>query len=154
MKKLGLYHSPIGYIEYLYEFNKLYKMSIHEYIDESENNYENNSWISQQLDAYFKRELKDFKVELGFSNYTPFQQSVFKALLQIPYGETRSYEEIAISIGRPKAFRAVGQACKKNPIGIVVPCHRVIGKDQSLTGYQGKSFINIKEKLINLEKNL
>jgi O-6-methylguanine DNA methyltransferase len=154
MKNIGYFESPIGVIEYTYEFNKLYNMQINEKLQNPLNAYQKNLWINKQLDAYFKKELKEFKIEVGFSKFTPFQQSVFEALLNIPYGETRSYEEIAIAIGRPKAFRAVGQACKKNPIGIVVPCHRVIGKDHSLTGYSGKDYIHIKEKLLNIEKNL
>lgn len=154
MKSIGYFTSPIGVIEYTYEFNKLYNMQINETLQRPLEDYKHNLWINRQLDAYFKNELEVFKIEVGFSNYTPFQQSVFKALLDIPYGQTRSYEDIAIAIGKPKAFRAVGQACKKNPIGIVIPCHRVIGKDHSLTGYSGKDYIHLKEKLLNIEKNL
>lgn len=154
MKSMGYFTSPIGVIEYTYEFNKLYNMQINEKLQKPLKEYQKNLWINKQLDAYFNNELKEFKIEVGFSKYTSFQQSVFKALLNIPYGQTKSYEEIAIEIGKPKAFRAVGQACKKNPIGIVIPCHRVIGKDQSLTGYSGKAYIHIKEKLLNIEKNL
>ncbi|BCR36252.1 methylated-DNA--[protein]-cysteine S-methyltransferase [Mariniplasma anaerobium] len=154
MKNIGYFDSPIGFIEYTYEFNKLYNMQINDKLQRPLKDYQKNSWINKQLDAYFKNELTEFKIEVGFSSYTPFQQEVFQALLNIPYGQTRSYEEIAKTIGRPKAFRAVGQACKKNPIGIVIPCHRVIGKDHSLTGYSGKEYIHIKEKLLNIEKNL
>lgn len=154
MKNIGYFTSPIGIIEYTYEFNKLYRMQINDELQRPLKDYQKNSWIDKQLDAYFKHKLKAFKIEVGFANYTTFQQAVFQALLNIPYGQTRSYEEIAIAVGRPKAFRAVGQACKKNPIGIVIPCHRVIGKDHSLTGYSGKDYIHIKEKLLNIEKNL
>ena len=66
-----------------------------------------------------------------------FQKKVWNALLEIPYGETRSYQDIAIRIGNPKAVRAVGGACNRNPIGIIIPCHRVVGKNGSLTGYAG-----------------
>jgi O-6-methylguanine DNA methyltransferase len=152
MKYNGYFISPIGVVEYTYEFNKLYNMQINEKLQRPLKEYQENSWINKQLDAYFKNELKSFNIEVGFANYTPFQQSVFQALLDIPYGQTKSYEEIAIAVGRPKAFRAVGQACKKNPIGIVIPCHRVIGKDKALTGYSGKDYIHIKEKLLNIEK--
>lgn len=154
MKKIGYFKSPIGFIEYTYEFNKLYSMKINEKLDHNLVDYLDNSWINRQLDAYFKHELNQFNIEVGYLNATPFQVSVFDALQTIPYGQTRSYEEIAIQIGKPNAFRAVGQACKKNPIGIVIPCHRVIGKDQSLTGYSGKDYIHLKEKLLNIEKNL
>lgn len=154
MKKIGYFKSPIGFIEYTYEFNKLYSMKFNEKLDLNLTDYIENTWINRQLKAYFNHELNQFNIEVGYSKATPFQANVFDALQTIPYGQTRSYEEIAIQIGKPKACRAVGQACKKNPIGIVIPCHRVIGKDQSLTGYSGKSYIHLKEKLLNLEKNL
>lgn len=154
MKKIGYYKSPIGLIEYTYEFNKLYSMKFIEKSDLNLTDCPENTWINRQLKAYFNHELNQFNIEVGYSKVTPFQANVFDALQTIPYGQTRSYEQIAIQIGKPKACRAVGQACKKNPIGIVIPCHRVIGKDQSLTGYSGKSFIYLKEKLLNLEKNL
>ncbi len=82
---------------------------------------------------------------------TPFEKHVWDRLREIPYGKTKSYAEIAKEVGSPKACRAVGQACKKNPIGIVVPCHRVIGKDGSMTGYSGKEFVDLKKKLLEHE---
>lgn len=115
-------------------------------------NYENDSIIDIKLEKYFKGSLKEFDIDVLFESGTDFQVSVWKELLKIPYGETRNYQEIAVSIGRPKALRAVGQACKKNPIGIVVPCHRVIGKDNKLTGYSGKNYIHLKKKLLDMEK--
>ncbi len=81
---------------------------------------------------------------------TAFQRDVWQALLDIPYGETRSYGQIAAAVGRPKAFRAVGMANHNNPISLIIPCHRVIGADGSLTGYGGG--LPIKEKLLRLEK--
>lgn len=81
---------------------------------------------------------------------TPFQQKVWQALQTIPYGETRSYQEIACQTGNSKACRAVGMANNKNPIGIIIPCHRVIGKSGKLVGYAGG--LNVKEYLLNLEK--
>jgi O-6-methylguanine DNA methyltransferase len=87
-----------------------------------------------------------------FDHGTPFQKEVWQAMLEIPFGKTMSYLEIAKKINRPKAVRAVGQACKRNPIGIVVPCHRVIGSDGSLTGYSGKNFIHVKQKLLDHER--
>ncbi len=80
---------------------------------------------------------------------TPFQQKVYEALLKIPYGKTASYGEIAAMIGKPKAARAVGQAVNKNPLMIIVPCHRIIGKDGSLTGFYGG--LALKEKLLKIE---
>jgi methylated-DNA-[protein]-cysteine S-methyltransferase len=81
---------------------------------------------------------------------TPFRMKTWEALKTIPYGETRSYGEIACQIGQPKACRAVGMVNHNNPIAIVVPCHRVIGSDGSLTGYSGG--LPIKRQLLDLEK--
>ena len=90
----------------------------------------------EQLDQYFAGERRDFDLPLDLRG-TPFQRRVWQALLTIPYGETRSYGEIAAQIGRPDRPRAVGAANGRNPVSIVVPCHRVIGSDGSLTGYGG-----------------
>ena len=81
---------------------------------------------------------------------TPFQQKVWAALREIPYGETRSYGQIAAQVGNPKAGRAVGMANNRNPIAIIVPCHRVIGANGSLTGYAGG--LNVKQELLALER--
>jgi methylated-DNA-[protein]-cysteine S-methyltransferase len=89
-----------------------------------------------QLQAYFAGELRDFELPLAAEG-TPFQQRVWRALCDIPYGETISYGELARRIGQPSAARAVGLANGQNPIAIVVPCHRVIGANGSLTGYGG-----------------
>ena len=89
-----------------------------------------------QLRAYFAGELRRFELPLAFGG-TPFQQRVWRTLCEIPYGETISYGELARRIGRPTASRAVGLANGQNPISIVVPCHRVIGANGSLTGYGG-----------------
>jgi methylated-DNA-[protein]-cysteine S-methyltransferase len=102
-----------------------------------------------QLGAYFAGELTDFDIELDLRG-TEFQQRVWKALLTIPYGETRSYSEIAEQVGAPGAARAVGLANGHNPIAIVVPCHRVIGASGSLTGYGGG--LDRKRTLLELEK--
>lgn len=97
-----------------------------------------------QLDDYFAGTRTQFDLPLDFRG-TDFQKSVWAALLTIPAGETRSYAEIAVQIGRPTACRAVGAANGKNPISIVAPCHRVIGSDGSLTGFagglEGKKFL-------------
>ena len=89
-----------------------------------------------RMQAYFAGELRDFELPLAAGG-TPFQQRVWRALCDIPYGETISYGELARRIGQPKASRAVGLANGQNPIAIVVPCHRVIGANGSLTGYGG-----------------
>lgn len=101
-----------------------------------------------QVAAYFRGDLREFKCKLDLIG-TDFQKDCWKALLHIPYGTTCSYADIARKIGRPKAFRAVGQANHVNPIAIIVPCHRVIGAAGTLTGYGGG--LSTKEKLLRLE---
>lgn len=90
----------------------------------------------EQLAAYFAGELRTFSLALA-PRGSPFQNQVWNALEQIPFGETRSYGQIAATLGHPGAARAVGAANRTNPIGIIVPCHRVIGADGTLTGYAG-----------------
>lgn len=102
----------------------------------------------EQLAAYFRRELKEFDVELELAG-TPFQQAVWAGLQQIPYGETWSYGELAAHLGKPLASRAVGLANGKNPVSVVVPCHRVIGSGGNLTGYGGG--LARKQWLLDLE---
>jgi methylated-DNA-[protein]-cysteine S-methyltransferase len=102
-----------------------------------------------QLEEYFEGKRKSF--DLPFEpKGTEFQKLVWNELLKIPYGETCSYGEIAKRIGNPKASRAIGMANNRNPISIIIPCHRVIGASGKLVGYGGG--IDIKEKLLNLEK--
>jgi methylated-DNA-[protein]-cysteine S-methyltransferase len=102
----------------------------------------------RQLGEYFAGERKQFDLEIDPPG-TEFQKSVLTALLEIPYGETRSYLEIAERIGNPKAVRAVGGANGNNPIAVIIPCHRVIGKNGSLTGFGGG--LDLKSKLLGLE---
>lgn len=102
----------------------------------------------RQLEEYFSGKRKEFQLPLRL-NGTEFQKKVWQALLEIPYGETRSYSQIAERIGNSKAVRAVGMANHVNPVMIIVPCHRVIGKNGGLTGY-GYG-IEIKEALLHLE---
>jgi methylated-DNA-[protein]-cysteine S-methyltransferase len=102
----------------------------------------------RQLDAYFARALEAFELPLAASG-TPFQREVWRALSRIPYGTTISYGELARAIGRPAAVRAVGAANGKNPLPIVVPCHRVIGADGSLTGFGGG--LDLKRRLLEIE---
>jgi len=104
--------------------------------------------IEEALESYFKGTRKHFNVRVNPMG-TPFQQQVWNALRAIPYGETRSYGEIAEQIGRQKACRAVGAANGKNPIPIIIPCHRVIGKNGKLTGFA--LGLEIKETLLRLE---
>lgn len=103
----------------------------------------------KQLNEYFEGRRKIFNLPLNPAG-TEFQHKVWSALKEIPYGGIRTYKQIAEQIGNPSACRAVGMANNKNPIMIVVPCHRVIGSNGALTGYA--SGIDIKEKLLDLEK--
>jgi methylated-DNA-[protein]-cysteine S-methyltransferase len=102
-----------------------------------------------QIVEYLSGKRKQFTVPIMLHG-TEFQLAVWKALQSIPYGETRSYKEIAALIGRPKALRAVGMANNRNPVSIIVPCHRVIGSDGSLTGYGGG--LPLKQHLLELEQ--
>jgi len=102
-----------------------------------------------QLDAYFSGKLKTFSLNLCL-DVRPFQKKVLTTLRRVPYGQTISYGKLAEKIGSPKASRAVGQANAKNPIPIVIPCHRVIGSNGKLTGFGGG--ISIKQALLDLEQ--
>ena len=104
--------------------------------------------LYHQIDRYLSGERLVFQVPLDLQG-TPFQIQVWEALSEIPYGETRSYGEIARAVNSPRAFRAVGQANHNNPIPIVIPCHRVIGANGALVGFGGG--LPIKEKLLGLE---
>ena len=105
----------------------------------------------RQLAEYFAGTRRAFSVALDFVG-TPFQQKVWRALLDIPFGETRSYGELARQLGRPKASRAVGAANGKNPISIIGPCHRVVGSSGKLTGYAGG--LAAKQYLLSLESRV
>jgi methylated-DNA-[protein]-cysteine S-methyltransferase len=105
--------------------------------------------VISQLEEYFAGRRQQFDLSLT-PNGTPFQQRVWRALLEVPYGATISYAQLAARIGQPTASRAVGLANGRNPLPIVIPCHRVIGADGKLTGYGGG--LPIKERLIALEQ--
>lgn len=103
----------------------------------------------EQLREYLGGSRKGFTLELDIVG-TNFQKQVWNALLEIPYGETRSYKQIAERIGRPRAYRAVGQAAHRNPLPIVIPCHRLVGSNGSLTGFAGG--LELKQSLLRLEQ--
>jgi len=106
----------------------------------------------EQISSYLNQELRAFNLPIDWTNYSDFQREVLEYTLAIPFGETRSYGQVAAAIGRPKAFRAVGQAEKRNQVPLVIPCHRVIGSDGSLTGYGGKENTDIKADLLDFEQ--
>ncbi len=102
----------------------------------------------KELDQYFAGDRRQFTVPVSLTG-TPFQKIVWNALRKIPFGATPSYSDIGDSIGRPSVARAVGMANNKNPVPIIVPCHRVVGRDGSLVGYAGG--LNIKRQLLDIE---
>jgi len=104
-----------------------------------------------QFIEYFEGTRKAFDLQLFMDGRTGFSTAVYNALLKIPYGETASYKDIAERVGCPKGYRAVGLANNKNPLPVIVPCHRVIGSDGNLTGYAGG--LDLKMKLLEFEKN-
>jgi len=106
--------------------------------------------VKRQLEEYFAGTRREFELDLAPAA-TPFQRQVLDYLLTIPYGETRSYRDVAVAIGNPKAVRAVGGANGSNPIPIIIPCHRVIGSNGTLTGFGGG--IDTKRYLLDLERS-
>ncbi len=123
---------------------------ISSYDNSSDNSDLHCSQAKQELDEYFKGERREFEVMVDLSVGTQFQQSVWQQLRQIPFGKTKSYGALANALNNPKAVRAVGTANGKNPILIIVPCHRVIGADGSLTGFSAG--IDMKKSLLSLEQ--
>lgn len=141
-------NSPIGILSIIADETALLRIDL----GDIEKKISGNSVTEQtkaQLLEYFNKKRTEFTVPLSPKG-TEFQQKVWLALTEIPYGHTASYEDIAIKTNNPKACRAVGGANNKNPIPIIIPCHRVIGKNGSLIGYAGGT--EIKKYLLNLEK--
>lgn len=146
--------SPIGNLLMVANENGLNKILFE---DENQLNKIDDTWIndtdrlkevSNQLKAYFANELTEFDLKLAPEG-TAFQKQIWKQLEEIPYGETCSYQDIALTINKPNACRAIGMANSLNPIPIIIPCHRVIGKNGKLTGYAGG--LETKAKLLGLE---
>ncbi len=106
---------------------------------------------AKELRAYVRGSLRDFTIPIDWSSLRPFQLKTLKAVYEIPCGETRTYAEIAAQIGHPNAYRAVGRANATNPMPLVIPCHRVIGKDGKLHGYGGGDGLPTKEWLLKME---
>ncbi len=146
--------SPIGTLEIISDGEAINAVNFVEKNDWEENNIVPNlvQYCIAELQAYFKGELKDFSFPIAQKG-TDFQQKVWAELTKIPYGTTTSYMELSRRIGDIKAIRAVGTTNGKNKLGIIVPCHRVIGSDGSLTGYAGglwrKKFLLELERKVN-----
>jgi methylated-DNA-[protein]-cysteine S-methyltransferase len=138
MTESMIYRSPLGNILIKADETGVTELVFTEDSDMSSHLAENGhlNVCAAQLDEYFKGDRTSFDVPVDLKG-TPFQMSVWRALMLIPCGSTWSYGRLAAQIGRPKASRAVGGANHNNPVSIIVPCHRVIGSDGSLTGYGG-----------------
>lgn len=140
--------SVIGNLKIIEENQKIIEIKfVSEKIIEPKTNF--LKLVKLELEEYFRGERKKFSFEIEIRG-TEFQRRVYKELMNIPYGKTKSYKEIAKLVGNEKAVRAVGGANNKNKIPIIIPCHRVIGNNGNLVGYAGG--IDIKQKLLNLEK--
>lgn len=144
--------TSLGPILIAEEAGKIIMLSTHPQFMPAKEDRQETSLIKEafrQLEEYFAGKRRDFDLPLAPKG-TPFQQKVWQALQTIPYGETRTYKQIAEQIGNPLGCRAVGMANNKNPIGIIIPCHRVIGVNGKLVGYAGG--LPLKSRLLELEK--
>ncbi len=151
MKNYAIYETKMGYIRIGHENGSVIEVKkIHEeIISDFGSRTALTDMVFMQLREYFEGKRKTFDIPYEMHG-TEFQKKVWRALCDIPYGETRSYKEIAIAVGNEKASRAVGMANNRNPIGIIVPCHRVIGASGKLVGYAGG--LEMKQFLLELEK--
>ncbi|MBU3128821.1 methylated-DNA--[protein]-cysteine S-methyltransferase [Clostridium tagluense] len=145
----GYYNSPIGVLEIITSDDAVISAMFVEEMKQSTEESEILRDVIQQFDEYFKGTRKKIYIKCEVQG-TEFQKKVWDALTEIPYGVTLSYKELAIAIGNEKAARAVGKANSVNIISIIIPCHRVIGSDKSLTGYAGG--INRKQWLLEHER--
>lgn len=145
-----LYRSPIGLLEIIANKNALLVVSKINLLDSNINPNEITNKTKNQLESYFNKNLKNFDLPLNPQG-SNFNKKVWNELIKIPFGEVKSYKQIAQNINNPNAYRAVGNANNKNPILIIIPCHRVIKNDGSIGGYALE--INIKKQLLELENN-
>ena len=145
------YETKLGSVTFVEEDGALLAITTHQTYECERSETPLIKEAYKQLSEYLKRERKCFDLPFNPCG-TEFQRQVWKALCDIPYGETRSYKQIAEAIGNPKAVRAVGMANNRNPLLIVIPCHRVIGANGKLVGYGAG--IAMKEYLLKLEKSL
>ena len=145
------YKSPIGVLEIICEKNSLISLKLVKNTDKADSETALIKEIKIQLGEYFSGERKIFDIKLKPTG-TDFQNKIWEELQKIPYGETMSYSEIAATVGNKNAQRAVGSACNKNPIMIIIPCHRVISKNGKLGGFAYEN--TVKQKLLVLENNV
>jgi methylated-DNA-[protein]-cysteine S-methyltransferase len=149
MKYSHIFDTPVGVIWLAEENGALTDLRFRPVTDAEERETPLLKRTAAQLTEYFGGKRQSFDLPLEEQG-TAFQKAVWSALRNIPYGETRSYKEIAAAVGNEKACRAVGMANNKNPISIIIPCHRVLGADGTLTGYGGG--LDVKHALLELEK--
>ena len=114
--------------------------------------FEETGNFPRQIQEYLSGERTTFDLEIDWTLITPFQRQVLELQLAIPYGETRTYAQLAAQLGKPRAFRAVGRAGAMNPVPLIIPCHRVVGSDGSLRGYGAPGGIQTKAWLLALER--
>ena len=144
------YQTKIGRIKIAQEGDAIVEINVTDSEKESEKETPLIKKTIKEIEEYFEGKRKFFDIPISIKG-TEFQEKVWEALLRIPYGETKSYEDIAKMIGCPKGARAVGMANHNNKIIIIIPCHRVIGKNGKLVGYAGG--LPVKEKLLQIESN-
>jgi len=164
------FSSPVGWITICASSAGIYRLDLHGQSPPDRNSApENRPKVSSQFElksnrhqsllhdaktailTYFSKRIPLPDLPLDIRSGTAFQQDVWRSLCKVPFGETRSYRDIAKSIDKPRAFRAVGQACGSNPIAIIIPCHRVVAQNGKLGGYG--SGLHIKRALLELERN-
>jgi methylated-DNA-[protein]-cysteine S-methyltransferase len=143
-----MFHSPVGPFVLEGDDSRLTRLGFGEPVSR-QGDAESVASAAIQLEEYFAGDRTEFDLDLELDG-TPFERRVWEEVRAIPYGETATYAEIAERIGSPKACRAVGRANGRNPIAVIVPCHRVIGSDGTLTGYAGG--IELKRTLLDLER--
>lgn len=150
MNRYAFYDFEFGILKIGYNDTAITFLKRTDEIDDDNERSELSDWAYDQICEYLKGMRMAFEFPYEFHG-TEFQKKVWSALCRIPYGETRTYKQIAAEVGNPAASRAVGMANNKNPITIIVPCHRVIGTDGTLTGYAGG--IGMKKALLELERS-
>lgn len=149
IKHIGLYPCPFGFFRIVEEEDAVVAIDVVKERQEEERPSEVTDWAARELHEYLEGERRAFTFPYRLVG-TPFRLQVWKELEKVPYGETTTYKRLAEAIGRPGAYHAVGGAVGANPLGIVVPCHRVIGTNGSLTGYDWG--LPMKEALLELER--
>lgn len=156
--------SPIGDLLIAKNSNGVIKIDINQEVDQfikgveiltgdkAKESYDEIADVINEIDLYFNKKIENFSVKIDLIKLSDFQRDVLHFLQMIPYGMTASYKVVAILLGKPNAARAVGQVCRKNPIPIIIPCHRVIRNDGELGGYTGG--LKTKKYLLKLEDSL